>query len=411
MTGGPGDRDGARHSGGETFGRVVAVAVAVQTIVTLPMLLLGTLAGDLTDDLGFGSTGLGAALALTHGSGALASVPLGRFCHRVGAHRGARLACAGSLVAMVGLAAAARSWLSMAPFLLVMGASVALMQPATDMRLVQSLPASRVGFAFGVKLALGGPGAGLVAGLAVPLLASSLGWRAVFALGAATALALSATMRRPPAAPVAPRAHGSTERRDTPLRPLVIIAAGVSLATTAQTSFLGFFVSTSADAGLSSSAAGAVFALGCGAAVASRLYAGRVADRRPHVVIPVVVALLVSSSAGFGLLAWGRVGAIVAAAPLLCVTIWGWQGLLFFAVVRASPNVPARASAMLGAGAFTGAVAGPPLFGLLARHSLVAAWSTSAVMALLAATVVLIGMRLMRRERDPGRARVGVSPS
>ena len=90
--------------------RPVLMAVAVATAGMLPPFLTGGLAVQVRADLGFGPGALGLAVAAFFATGSLASAVMGRLVERIGAHRGMRLAAAGSATSLLGIVTLAGSW-------------------------------------------------------------------------------------------------------------------------------------------------------------------------------------------------------------------------------------------------------------------------------------------------------------
>ena len=108
---------------------------------------------------------------------------------RIGPHRGMRLAAAGSAASLLGVAlwpVLERAGRLPRP----RGLANAVSHPAANLSLAREVPAGRQGLSFGIKQAAI-PVATLLAGLAVPTIAVTLGWRWAFAGGAALALAVA----------------------------------------------------------------------------------------------------------------------------------------------------------------------------------------------------------------------------
>ena len=109
--------------------------------------------------------------------------------------------------------------------LAVAGVANSVNQPAINLFMADQVPMDRQGLAFGIKQSAI-PAAVLISGLALPVLAMPLGWRATFAICAGLALAAAGLIGRaapsfvaPPERPAAPR----------PSRKLVLTAVGAAL--------------------------------------------------------------------------------------------------------------------------------------------------------------------------------------
>ncbi len=388
--------------------RDVAAASAGSVVASLPVFLVAALAVQLQEDLGFGESGQGVAVALYFVSAAVCSLPFGRMVASLGALRVMRTAavCSGLLLLVV--AAAVRSWATLLPAMMVAGASSAAMQPAANVFLARRIPAARQGFAFGFKQSAV-PASTLLAGLAVPVVALTVGWRWAFVAAGALALVVAATLPRPRTTLAQRRAQPSAPplpREQTV--PLVVLSAGFLLGIAGATALASFLATASVHAGVSKGTAGLLVALGGVSAMLARIVTGVLADRRGGRHLPVVAAMLLTGSAGYVLLA-------VAAAARLPVLLvpgvvlafgagWGWNGLFNFAVIRTHQDHPAQATAITQAGGRVGGVLGPLLFGFVVTHgSYAAAWSGAVVAAVLSAATMLVGRRMLVRQRAAGR--------
>src|SRR5215217_7337314 len=256
--------------------RPILLAVAVATVGVLPAFLTGGLAVQIRDELEFGSAALGLAVAAFFASSSLASAVMGRLVERIGAHRGMRLAALGSAASLLGVALLAASWAGLVACLVLGGLANAASHPATNLSLAREVPAGRQGLSFGVKQAAI-PVATLLAGLAVPTIAVTLGWRWAFAGGAALALAVALLV--PAGAPKSiVRQTRVTREKDARTGPLFLLALGIGLGSTAATPLGAFLVESSVAAGLRVETAGLLLAAGSAASIVVRVVFGRLAD-------------------------------------------------------------------------------------------------------------------------------------
>src|SRR3712207_2011080 len=170
--------------------RPILLAVAVATVGVLPAFLTGGLAVQMREELSFGAAALGFAVAAFFASSSLASAVMGRLVERIGSYLGMRLAAVGSATSLLGVAFLARSWAALVACLVLGGLANAISHPATTLSLAREVPAGRQGLSFGIKQAAI-PAATLLAGLAVPGIAVTLGWRWAFAGGVVLALAIA----------------------------------------------------------------------------------------------------------------------------------------------------------------------------------------------------------------------------
>ncbi|WP_309246228.1 MFS transporter [Verrucosispora sioxanthis] len=154
----------------------------------LPVFLVGGLAVQMREELGFSPAGLGLVVAVYFGVGALASVPSGALVERWGAAVVARAGIGVSAGALLAVAVVARSYPVLVGLLAVAGTANALGQLSSNALLARHVPPRRQGLSFGVKQAAI-PVSTLLAGVAVPTLALTVGWRWAFVAAAGAALA------------------------------------------------------------------------------------------------------------------------------------------------------------------------------------------------------------------------------
>jgi MFS family permease len=378
--------------------RPVLLAVAVVTATVLPAFLTGGLAVQVRGELGSGAAALGLSVAAFFISSALASAGMGRLVERIGAHRGMRLAALGSAASLLGVALLAASWVGLVACLVLGGLANAASHPATNLSLAREVPAGRQGLSFGVKQSAI-PAATLLAGLAVPTIALTFGWRWAFAGGAALALAVAFLVPAGTPGSVVRRPQEGQEK-DARTGPLFLLALGIGLGSAAATPLGAFLVESSVAAGLRVETAGFLLASGSAANIIVRVAFGRLADGMSGGRLLLVAAMLAVGIAGFGMLATGEAVLILPGVLLAFAAGWGWPGLFNFAVVKTSPGAPAAATGITQTGASGGAAVGPLVFGLVAEvASYDVAWLVCAAIALGALVAILTGRHLLLRDR------------
>ena len=387
----PSDNSDGAEGPGST--RVISTVVAVSVVGVIPAHLVGTLAVFLREDLDFDQAGLGLAVAVRAIGAAALAWPLGRLAQRLGPERSLRVAALAAAASGFGLGLLVHSYYALLVALAAAGLVHALSQPAADLWLVRAVPIHKRGLAYGVKQA-SVPAASLLAGLAVPVIAVTLGWRWAFAGAGAVALVVAFTMPRSRIGPVtpAPRSGGV----DAPLGAMAILVLGMVLASMPVNAFQGFLVSAQVEAGTSASVAGTMFAVGALAGLIVRVVLGRVADRSGRPQLPIVVAMLTAGAFGYALIATMNATVMMISTPIIFTMSWGWPGLFFLALGRANPNATASATGMINMGAFAGAAIGPIGFGLVARSSYTLAWLLAAGCAFAAALVIQLASHRLR---------------
>lgn len=364
----------------------MAQAAAVATATVVPVFLCGGLAVQLSRDLGFAVERIGLAPAAFFGAAALCSPLAGAVTERLGPTRTMRVAVTVVTIVLVLAATTVHSLPALLALLAVAGAGNALAQPSTNLFLAQRVDRRRQGAAFGVKQSAI-PMAGLLAGLAVPLLGATAGWR--WSFGAMAIAGAAVALFAPKAEPGIRIGTWRTGRRGAAdmARPVLVgmaVAAGVAAAS--GSSLAVFLVAGSVNAGWSEAAGGYLFAAASLVGVGARLSSGFRADRRGSEHMRVVIIMLLAGTAGFALLAPGQHLLFALGAPIAFGFGWGWPGLFVLAVVQSSPSSPAAATGLTQTGTSLGAVVGPAGFGLLVEHtSFAAAWLAAGSGLLLAA--------------------------
>lgn len=372
-----------------------AVLLAVGGVVTvgvLPVFLVAGLAVQLRTELGLSISLLGLAGSMFFAVSALVARPLAAVTERVGPTLALRVAVAGSGGCLLALAAAPSSiWLLAA--LCLAGVPNALSQPASNEMLMARVPAGQRAFAFAVKQSAI-PASTLLAGLAVPTIALTIGWRWVFVFAASLGLLVVFTVpalswQRPP---LPARQAGASAGV------LLVALAAVTGMGSAAANAMGTFVTTSAvEVGYGEAAAGLVLALGSAVGLTSRLVAGAVADRARPDLLRMVAGMLGLGSVGFGLLALGHPLTFLLGLLLGFGAGWAWPGVFNYAVAARFPDRVATATSVTQTGVYVGAAAGPLLFGLVVDHvGTSTAWLAGCAV-MVASTMTLLVVRARSR--------------
>ncbi|MTV24668.1 MFS transporter [Nitriliruptoraceae bacterium ZYF776] len=393
----PGGAPGGPPVGGR---RATAVSVLSTVQVSYPLFVVAALAPALQDELGLTEAMLGAVVAAYFLASSATSVAGGRVADALGWRP---VVAAGSWVtAAVVLAGAVvvRGPSHLLVLVAVVGVLNGLTQPAATEILTVGVPPARQGRAFGAKHAAV-PGASLLAGLAVPTLAGSWGWRPTMAAAAVATLPLVALLPRRCGRRPRRRSPSATVPR-VPLDPaLVLVSVAAALGAAAANAVAGFVVVGAVATGMSHGGAGWLLS-GCSVAcIVTRVVAGLRVDRTGR-ALPLAAGLLGVGVVGHLLLASAgtssvrfTIGAVVAFAGG-----WGWTAVLGLGVVREFRHSPAAATGVLHVGAFGGGLAGPLLFGgLLAVTSYRVAWAVVALLGAAGAGCLLVVLR----GRRPGR--------
>ncbi|GII26339.1 hypothetical protein Pme01_59360 [Planosporangium mesophilum] len=356
----------------------------------MPVFLVGGLAVQISHDLGLTPAGLGLAVAVYFGVTAIGSLPVGALVERYGPGRTGRTAIIVSAASMLGIALAARSLTLLLLLLAAAATANSLGQLSSNASLARSVPPHRHGLTFGAKQSAI-PLSTLLAGVAVPTVALTLGWRWAFGFGAVLAVVALALV--PPDQPDHRAAH--ERRRGSVGGGMLLLGVAAALASCAANSLSTFLVDSSVEHGMSPTAAALALTLGSALCIMCRLLAGWLADRWQRGHLGFVAGLLAVGAVGTILLGVDSFPALVVGVLLAFGLGWCWPGLLAFSVVRLRPQAPAAATSVTQTGVYAGASVGPLGFGLLATHtSYPVAWMVAAVAMALAAACVLLGARL-----------------
>lgn len=359
--------------------RGLATAACGLSLAALPAFLVGGLAPQIRAEMGFTETQLGLALSAAFLAGALVGPMGGRVADTIGPRWSVALGALFSAASLIGLGIVAGSYLHIALLLGVSGLSFSLMDPGLAILVTRALPRPRHGLAFGVKEA-SVPLATLVAGLAVPSIALTHGWRWAFLLGILPLSGLVWLLARIHL-PVSP-GHDKEEVGIPPGARLRTVAVAAALGSTAA-SGIGVFLTESAVAmGLSPANAGLLLALGGVAGIASRLLTGVLADRRGDTQLGLIALMLAVGAASIVVGSLGHPAALVVGTMGTFAGAWGWTGLLFLSLVRAAPASPGAAAGIGLAGLAVGNAVGPLAFGVAAASlGYRTAWVLAAVLA------------------------------
>jgi predicted MFS family arabinose efflux permease len=360
----------------------------------LPGFLVGALALQIRADLDVSIAAVAAGVTVFFAAGALGAGPGGRLAERLGALRSIRACVVATAACLLLAALLAQSLVVLLVLVAVAGLANAVTQPAINLFMADQVPLARQGLAFGIKQAAI-PAAVLVSGLTLPLLALPLGWRPTFAVCAAGALAVAVAVGRSATsfAPVPQR-----DPAPRPSRALVVTALGAALASAGPNSLGAYLVASAVDVGIAEGMAGLLAAAGSGASLLARVALGERADRRRDYGFAAVVALLVSGSVGFALLATGEATLFVLGVFVAFALGWGWPGLFNLAVVELNRDAPGAATGVTQTGIYVGAAAGPAAYGLVsAEYGYSAAWAVSGALCVAAAVAFAHAARLARR--------------
>lgn len=334
-----------------------------------PTLLVAAMAVQISASLGLGSGDLGLAVSSFFAATAATTALLGRVVSRYGARAGLTAVMAVNAAVLLALSISQSIWMVIGA-LLVGGIANGAVHPASNAVLAAGMR-GHLGLALGIKQS-SMPAAALAGGLAVPLIALTVGWRWAFVLASMCSIGLmvAALRYRPADPPRAVRAADQSHGSPPPRMRLKLLSAGVCFGAAAGTSVNVFLVDASVQSQILAPAAAGLLAAFCGAlAVGVRVGLGRLADRHPDTdATKYSVVLLVVCVMGAGLMATGIPAAFMLGAVLAAGLGFGWTGLVHLSAMRSSTTDAARTTGTLMTGMATGSCLGPLLLGQVAAH-------------------------------------------
>jgi len=354
----------------------LAITLAVQALTSMAMIAPSVLAPVVAPQLGVSAQGIGWLVALEYVFAMLSGLACGALIARYGPVRVCQIS--------IGLAAAGLALGTGALLPLVfaaaglIGSGYGMVNPVASHILASAAPPRMMSLIFSIKQT-GVPLGGALAGALIPSLVLYLGWRgsaaAAALLCAAAVLAIQPARAREAAAQF-PRGSGSMSDFFAPLGMVLANAPVLELAIvsmifgSAQLALIVYFVSyLNLELGYSLVGAGLIYSVAHGAGVVGRITWGAVADRWLSSRSMLGLLGLMMASAGTAVANFDAnwpLPAVVLVSALFGASAVGWNGVYLAEVARRAP--PGRVGAITGGTqffTFVGALAAPPLFGLV----------------------------------------------
>lgn len=361
----------------------------------LALFLTGAMSVQIGREFDVNAATIGAMASLFAISTTLGSAPLGRQVRKWGVRRSLWAATTGSATALL-ICAASQSIPMLAVGLLIGGLGNAIGQPAGNSLVAAQVRPERYGLGFGIKQS-GIPLATTLGGLAVPLIALTVGWRFAYLLAAIAAVGAMALVPPDRAA----TAERSEQKVPAPMVPrLWLLAAGMVAAVLAATSIGALGAAGGVHAGLAEGTAGYLVAAGGLAGLGIRLAAGVAADKRGFDPLVGVSILCVLGAVGWFLMATGNQALFVVGLVTANAFGWGWPGLQHLAVARRFTTSTAAASGIAQTGVATGLLVGPVTLGLIASRNWSLTWLAAGISALIGAGIVRLAASLIPRQSE-----------
>jgi predicted MFS family arabinose efflux permease len=369
-------------------------------LAALPLFMVGGLAVQIRGELGFSESALGAAVTTGFVVGAVSAPFGGRLADRTGPKTALYIGSSLSAISLIGLGAFADGWGLLVIFLALAGLAVAITDPGLAILVNSTVSKGKHGLAFGLKEA-SIPAATLAAGAAVPAIALTVGWRWAFAVGALPLLVVVLVLSRIEQGPD-PDFENSPEatvagRTAKPPGSAILLTAVAAALGTAAASGVGVFLTESAVAmGVEPGTAGILLAAGSVAGIITRISTGMSADRTGGAQFRLIALMLAIGGVTIALGGTGNDALLVVGTIGAFTGGWGWTGLYFLSLVKASPSNPGAVSGIGTSGLGVGNAVGPLLFGITAESiSFRAAWLGAGIVAIAGALVMLIARSRM----------------
>jgi MFS family permease len=366
-------------SGQRAFVALLAT-LAIQMFTSFAATSTAVLAPAMAQAFAIAPKWIGVFVGLVYAGAMLASLACGGFIERFGAIRVSQVGVILCVVGTIVIAEAPdRAVALLIIAALVIGAGYGPITPASSHLLIRTARPEKLALTFSIKQT-GVPAGAALAGATLPGLALLMGWRQALMVAAAFGIVIAAAAQ-------ATRATFDTDRRPgrrfstaAVIQPLRLIWRSRALTELALISFvyagtqvcLTSFIVVYLTETLQWSLVGAGFALTVTTlgGVVGRIGWGVVADRLwpPRRVLGTIgiIAALCGAATAAAAPTWPD-AALLAIAGLFGATAIGWNGVQLAEVARQAPD--GSAGAITGAAGFitfSGVVAGPPLFALLA---------------------------------------------
>lgn len=374
----------------------VTAMLAVQVAVSAAVLSLSVTMPAVARDLGIDPKTVGLFTALTYAVAVPLAVVAARLVRGVGAVRTCQLAL---LFAALGLALnAAGAFLATTIAALLIGFAQGPGNPAASHILAQRVPRERFGLVFSIKQT-GVPLGFALAGAALPPTVAALGWQGASLASAALLVAaivalepFRAALERGVAPPTPPPGLFASVRIVLADPALRVLAWSSLVYVVAQHTFTFYLVVFLYERhGFDLISAGLLLGAAQIVGTLVRLAFGWAGDRVPRRSLLAWIGFAIAGAAlATGLMPADAPKSVVAAVVLAygaVVISWNGVSIAEFAHL-APPGQTALATGVQTAFAYSGAVIGPPLFGLLAALTGYGAAFAAVAVAVLAAAIL-----------------------
>ena len=343
---------------------LVVVTAALATVsCVFPGLATGALAVQASDDFGITEGVWGRTLGAFFLGAAISAIPAGRLAQRIGPRpqlTGGLLLTAGCQIAIAGLV---QNFTLLLVALSFAGVMNSVVQTAVNLSISRA-QLTRLGLAMATKQSAM-PASAMLGGLAVPVIALTVGWRWAYVAGGMLALATVvlvqfAVVTASPAELVNGATAGVTESTRKALLGAALVSLGLSFT---AGSIVAWTVSSGVDAGLAEGTAGLMLSLSAVLGICVRLLVGQRVDRSKEAPLRFAARVTTVGVVGFALLSLRLPALHVVASVLAFAGGWVWPVLTNFAIVNANPQSAGAATGVTQMGVYIGVFVAPLITG------------------------------------------------
>lgn len=340
--------------------RTIIAAALLATIPTVaPGFLVGALSVQISEDFDVAEATYGWGIGGFFLAATVGSIGLGRVAQRIGPRRQVTYALILSGLAQSFVAVFAQSFIVLVFGLAFAGLCNSANQTGINLLLSQAqLP--RLGLAIALKQS-GMPTASLLGGLAVPVVALTVGWRWAYVICALLTVLAALNIRRV-IAPVGRMARTVAEPRTT-RSALAVASVGFGFLAFAAGSLNAWIVSSGVEVGISEGWAGLLLSGGAACGIAMRMFVGFQLDAMTPRPFTVAGWMSLAGAVGVLLLTIQSPAVHIAATLLAFGTGWVWPVFTNFGVVRANLDGAAAATGITQTGVYVGVFSGPLVTG------------------------------------------------
>lgn len=350
-------RDGGRST--------IIISIGATIASGIPAFLIGALFTQIDGDIGIPSWSLGVIVATYWVFAAISSTPSGRLTSRIGARKVIILTIVVAVISLAGAAILTPTWQWFLVWAAIGGMATGLCHPSTNHLINMRVDLRKRALAYGVKQSAV-PLSSFMAGLAIPVIALTLGWRWAYGFAALGACIVLVVFFR-----IGPRGlpRGTVRKKSSvPLTPhqrtyFLMLASVTTLGAGAAACAATFGVVSAIEHGMHPGAAGVLFAAASLTGALMRIVVG--ALERGGKTMRTITLMLAAGFVGSVLMAFTREWAFGIGLVLVLGIGWGWTGLTHYVVSSTAGKATPSATGLVQTGSYLGCAVMPVIGGAL----------------------------------------------